>query len=128
LIAIHLDRGNYFSLNAAAGLILELAAQRPTIGEIVEVLVGRYDGGRPEIEAEIVRFMGELQAEGLIGTSSSREAGFHPAPATSDKEPFVAPLLAVHRDMQDLFLLDPVHEVGEAGWPEKQSQSAGTGQ
>ena len=31
--------------------------------------------------------------------------------------PFAAPVLEKHTDMQDLILLDPVHEVGAEGWP-----------
>jgi hypothetical protein len=31
--------------------------------------------------------------------------------------PFQAPALEKHSDMQDLILLDPVHEVGPRGWP-----------
>ncbi|MEQ1949352.1 MAG: PqqD family protein, partial [Bryobacteraceae bacterium] len=72
LIAIHLDRGNYFSLNSTAGAIFELAAMQPTASEIVTALTQRYEGGTAEIEAEVARFMSELQAEGLIGTSVSR--------------------------------------------------------
>ncbi len=37
-----------------------------------------------------------------------------PEPATRDYE---EPKLGKHTDMQELLLLDPVHEVGETGWP-----------
>jgi hypothetical protein len=32
---------------------------------------------------------------------------------------FVEPALNKYTDMQELLLLDPVHEVSEAGWPSK---------
>ena len=35
--------------------------------------------------------------------------------------PFVPPTLEKYTDMQDLVLLDPVHEVDERGWPHAQA-------
>ena len=40
--------------------------------------------------------------------------------------PFSAPTLEAYRDLQSLFLLDPVHEVGEEGWPSPASGSPET--
>jgi hypothetical protein len=31
--------------------------------------------------------------------------------------PFVAPVLDKYTDMQELLLLDPIHEVDASGWP-----------
>ncbi len=33
------------------------------------------------------------------------------------KTPFQIPVLDVYSDMQDLLLLDPIHDVDETGWP-----------
>ena len=38
--------------------------------------------------------------------------------------PAGAPTLEAYRDLQSLFLLDPVHEVSEEGWPERATESA----
>jgi hypothetical protein len=32
--------------------------------------------------------------------------------------PFVPPSVAAYHELQGLFLLDPIHEVGEEGWPQ----------
>jgi hypothetical protein len=34
-------------------------------------------------------------------------------------QPYQEPKLGKYTDMQELLLLDPVHEVDEAGWPNK---------
>lgn len=31
--------------------------------------------------------------------------------------PLGAPTIEAHRDMEDILMLDPIHDVGEAGWP-----------
>jgi hypothetical protein len=33
--------------------------------------------------------------------------------------PFTPPALTKFTDMQDLLLLDPIHDVGSGGWPAK---------
>ena len=38
--------------------------------------------------------------------------------ASGGLPPFEPPTLSKYKDMQDMLLLDPVHDVEEAGWPE----------
>jgi len=38
-------------------------------------------------------------------------------PPPAGRPPFVKPILQKYTDMADLLLLDPIHEVGEQGWP-----------
>jgi hypothetical protein len=39
------------------------------------------------------------------------------SPAPIGTAEFHAPVLQVYSDMQDLLLLDPIHEVDATGWP-----------
>jgi hypothetical protein len=39
-----------------------------------------------------------------------------------DRPVFGQPVLEKFTDMADLLLLDPIHEVGEAGWPQRAPQ------
>ena len=66
------------------------------------------------------RLLDELAAEGLIepdGASGDADVAAAAPPTTNGRLPFQAPVLEKHSDMQDLILLDPVHEVGPRGWP-----------
>jgi len=38
-------------------------------------------------------------------------------PPTPTGEAFRPPTVAVYSDMEDLLLLDPIHDVDETGWP-----------
>jgi hypothetical protein len=55
--------------------------------------------------------------EGTITEGTITEASGHLA-----AEPFEPPVLEQYTDMQDLLLLDPIHEVDEQGWPMTQEQ------
>jgi hypothetical protein len=46
-------------------------------------------------------------------------------PVTGPKLPFAAPALDAYHDLQSLFLLDPVHEVGDRGWPQPLEETKG---
>jgi hypothetical protein len=57
----------------------------------------------------------QLLAEGLVVEDADAPVGASPpAPPADALEP---PALEKFTDMQDLILLDPVHEVDERGWP-----------
>jgi hypothetical protein len=57
----------------------------------------------------------DLAAEDLISPTESAGSAATPGPGT--RAPYAAPTLQKHTDMQDLLLLDPIHEVDETGWP-----------
>ena len=48
-----------------------------------------------------------------------------PAPVTTqttasgETSPFVTPTLSRYTEMQDLLLLDPIHDVDDSGWPRR---------
>ena len=76
--------------------------------------------GTGEIASAVESFLLELEREQLI----ARANGAQPAAAAADppepaaaKAPFEAPRLERYTDMQDIILLDPVHQVDAAGWP-----------
>ena len=63
--------------------------------------------------------MAKLQMENLV-TSVDCLADVTPSAienAVAVKQPFEAPILNKYNDMQELLLLDPIHDVDEAGWP-----------
>jgi hypothetical protein len=121
VIVIDLTTGSYFSLRDASAEIwreIEVGASEPQIGAALE---RRYDGSRDEILAGVGRLLDELAAEGLIEPTDAGgeapEVAAAATPSANGRIPFQAPVLEKHSDMQDLILLDPVHEVGPQGWP-----------
>jgi hypothetical protein len=124
-IIIHLGTGAYYSLREAGADIWGAIEQQATRAEIVDLLQASYDGSREEIDAEVNRLIGQLQAEGLVESAAAGERSSQPltAVATAARKPFAAPILEKHTDMQDLILIDPVHEVEPRGWPYAEADS-----
>ncbi|CAN5682748.1 hypothetical protein BH18ACT13_BH18ACT13_10070 [soil metagenome] len=135
VIVIDVATGAYYSLRGSAAVIWGLVERSPGVapGQLAEALAVRYQANGQDVEAELTRFLSQLDEEGLI---SAVEASGAPAADTASAEPsdepvgvFAPPVLEKHTDMQDLVLIDPVHDVSGAGWPHMpvDAASASTG-
>jgi Coenzyme PQQ synthesis protein D (PqqD) len=116
VVVINFDTGSYYSLSKAAADIWGMIGAGATAGEAVDALAQRYTGSRPDIEAGVESLIAELERENLIVADTAGRAYTKPATA-AEKRAFEAPRLDKYTDMQELILLDPIHEVDETGWP-----------
>lgn len=120
VIVIDLTSGTYYSLRDAATAVWDAMSAGCTTEMACVAVEARYDGDRSEIAAAVSAFLDELVAEGLADASPA-DSGPVPTAARTledNRRPFTAPKLEKFTDMQELILLDPVHEVGAAGWPQ----------
>lgn len=104
-VVLHLGTGNYYSLNDAGKIIWEYLQG----GRSVAAVFGAANGHSAEVE----RFVCELLEEGLMV-----EAGPAQDMGARVTLPDAAPALRRYTDMQALFLVDPIHEVQDSGWPQ----------
>lgn len=124
VVMIDFDTGNYYSLNKAGADIWGLISRGATLGETIEGVSSLYSGRGEVIEDGVSRLVAELKQEELIEPCAPGECELHVGPdrqlenpSDGDKPEFEAPALFKYNDMQDLLLLDPIHEVDESGWP-----------
>jgi hypothetical protein len=125
-IILHLGTGRYYSAQGCGAQAWSwLSAGIPTAC-VVDLLAANYDSDRTTIEAALGRFVEQLRAEDLLAVSPSSAAEVpRPVVPPGDREPFALPLLECYTDLQDLLLLDPVHEVDAGrGWPNLPSAEA----
>ncbi len=121
-VLVNLDSGNYYSMDGVGVNIWNLVERRITRDEIIEAVTRRYTGERETIERAVHHFMKELEQEALI-VADDKNGGRETATdnydlaTTAERRPFEAPVLNKYTDMQDLLLLDPIHDVDETGWP-----------
>jgi len=119
IVLVNLETGNYYSVRGTGPAIwLELAGGRGA-AEIVAALQARYSGDPEMITAAIADFAralveAELLVEAANGIAASASPGID---ATAEKTPFEPPVIESYADMQDLLMLDPIHDVDTAGWP-----------
>ncbi len=123
-VIINLDSGNYYSLDRVGAEIWNLIREKESIGGIIESIANRYDAKKEEIAKAVNNLINELQQELLIVVDGSemsandQESRLQDIPESSGKlSGFEVPMLSKYTDMQDLLLLDPIHDVDEAGWP-----------
>jgi hypothetical protein len=124
VVIIDLASGNYYSVKGCGADVWDVIQKSPGTAppEIVAAVAARFDDPSAEIEKHVVRFLDELRSEGLLAVDDSagepaqvRPAGQNGGDCTRAFDP---PLLEKYTDMQDLVLLDPVHEVDVTGWPQ----------
>lgn len=131
IIVINLGNGNYYSLLEEGAEIWQLLSSGKSLGETMQLIESRYEAEKAVIDTGITQFVAELKKEGLIVLASDvQPTNASPLPevdqdavsqelptSTSVRPVFTAPKLNMYIDMQDLMLLDPIHEVDETGWP-----------
>ncbi|HVF32738.1 MAG TPA: PqqD family protein [Acidimicrobiales bacterium] len=117
-IMINLATGAYYSLDAVGGQVWTVLEQGPaTVEDVAEALQASFDASHDEIVAGVRSLVEQLAAEELVVTTDEPAAAAAAPAADGPKTSFTPPRLDKFTDMQDLILLDPVHEVDSRGWP-----------
>jgi Coenzyme PQQ synthesis protein D (PqqD) len=127
-ILIDLESGSYFSLVGTGALIWSGVEQGASVEDLVASL-DRACGGVPaDTDQQVQAFLAELADHQLIVAADGRPVvapdGHAPAEAGATR-PYEPPTLQQFDDMQELILLDPIHEVDEQeGWPRAKAPSS----
>lgn len=134
VIIINLDSGNYYSVKGCGADVWDVIQQSAGVAppEIVSAIAARFDQPPAEIDVHVRRFLDELRGEGLVAED---EGDGESVPAASpggtnghvQGRVFEPPVLEKYTDMQDLVLLDPVHEVDSTGWPQPRPDASSNG-
>jgi len=119
-IIVNLESGCYYDLNHSGGRLLEALSAGAEPDVATARVADAYGVELSDLSAAAAALLEQLLAEGILiangnGGGPAAAAG-EPAPAT---RPFEAPRLGKYTDMQELLLLDPIHEVDETGWPNR---------
>jgi hypothetical protein len=115
-IILHLPKGHYFSSEGSGALVWAGIERRATIADIARAMSGRYGLGVDEAVRAVEGFVEELQKHDLVRPAASiGDVGdLETLPGGGEYAP---PAIEIYTDMQDLLLLDPIHDVDAAGWP-----------
>ena len=118
-VIVHLGTGVYYSVDQSGAAIWSLIEQGTPVAAILDALQIHYAAPPAEIEAGLRDFIAQLLAEGLVlpldAPQATADAASLAGGATGDV--WRAPALGRYTDMEDLLLLDPIHEADDTGWP-----------
>jgi hypothetical protein len=116
VIIVNLDKGLYFSTDGVGASIWAMIVAGRTADEILLWATDALDDGEA-VAVDVAEFLDDLRENELVRvvaeTPDDCDFDLPAAPATYEK-----PTLHVYADMEELLLLDPIHDVTEdAGWP-----------
>lgn len=114
LVVINLETGCYYSLNESAAIIWQQLENGMT-PEDISARVFDGEGYDPEeLSYKVDSFCQYLMDEQLM-VASNEDSNKTITPPFGLF--FTKPIIEKFADMQDMLLLDPIHEVNEKGWP-----------
>ncbi len=124
-VLINIPQGKYYSVRGNTGIrILEILQEPSGIDNILAVVRNEFDLDN-EINSlnEIEVFINQLENENII--VPAQEAVLFKPEQTDFKRPYEKVELEIFDDMQELIMLDPVHDVESfKGWPQKKEEFA----
>ncbi len=126
-VIINLVTGNYYSLHGEGAEIWTLLDRHTSLASIIDLLASRYETDRVEVENSVRQLVLELREEGLITPWQGPERLPDMSVSSTggnDRRVFRVPVLHKFTDMQELLILDPIHEVDASGWPHKRTEES----
>jgi hypothetical protein len=116
-IIMHHGTGTFFDSSGSGARIWQWIEQGSTLAAIAVALVACYDTDHAAAFAAAKRFVEVLTMHDLVQFGGVAAAAPALAMEAAGREPLPEPVLGVHTDLADMLLLDPIHDVDEAGWP-----------
>ena len=127
-ILMDLRSGNYFSIEKSGAVLWEILVQT---GDVDALLKKSEELGDPkrsnQIQTDIKKFVSKLMEEGLIVEAESQDKSEITEEMLNSYKKVVTATdtLEVNKysDMQEMLLLDPIHDVDDKGWPEPKKEN-----
>ena len=118
-IVVNLVTGTYYQLAGVGADVWQAIESGVPPLEIGPLIAERYGVEAATAEADVAELVRQLQDEDLVvvDPDATPRPPRSPDSSAPPSAPYRAPQLAKFTDMQDLLLLDPVHEVDATGWP-----------
>lgn len=121
-VLVHLVTGCYYALNPAASAIWTLLSPGRSPAGVTAALAARHATDPAQVAATVDAFVAELRTEQLVVVADSDAVAddqANPTDTDVDAGPLGVPALQRFTDLQDLLMLDPIHDIdldGD-GWP-----------
>jgi len=127
-ILLDMRTGMYYSLDEHGSVLWDFIAATGEPDEAVRLLAGAAPDREQEVREGIGLFVKQLLAENLLvedGQAREEDTGATETLTGALREAagsFKAPVIQKYSDMQDLLMLDPIHDVDQEGWPEPKDE------
>jgi len=115
-IILNFESGCYYSLNESGMAVWQAIQDGCNQQAMLSALHQRYHDVGDEAASDLTEVLKLLELEQLIVPSDSlvvEGSSVHEGATTA----YMKPGLEKFTDLQELLLLDPIHDVDESGWP-----------
>lgn len=114
-VVINLDSGKYYNIVGLGAQVFQYL----TLGVSVSALLSAMSEDS-SFSLQLDQFISQAVDEGLLKAALIDETSELPKPVLDNALGIETLAINVYTDMQELLVLDPIHEVDEAqGWPNK---------
>lgn len=123
VVAMDLKLGVYFHLQGTAAAMFEWIRQGCGSEEVVARLPQSFSDIPEDAKVHVDHFISELLRENLVVRAPERAGdGNFVLAGTGSRQAgrmsYTPPKIDRYEDLQDLLMVDPIHDSGEGGWPE----------
>ncbi len=119
VMIVNLENGTYYSVTNAGALLWDALVRGSSMAALRALAAARFETDEAAVVADLDRFVAALLGEGVVVAGD--DADGDPARPTAGGERVRYRGFGFERydDMRALLVVDPVHEVGDAGWPSR---------
>jgi hypothetical protein len=114
LVLVHFESGCYYSIAGVGADVCQLLNAGCTVGQLVERLAKHFGESRARVETDVQTYIRQLVQEKLLVAAPSAP---HPHQVPLVAAAYEPPRFERFDDMADQLLLDPIHDMGDSGWP-----------
>ena len=121
VMVVHLVTGVYYNLSGISAHLWSCVINGVSLAELCEHYIHHFPELEQSITSALDTFQEALKSEELIKERQDEPNELEVAESLSAQLPvsWQTPELCRHTDMQELLLVDPIHEVEPTGWPQK---------
>ena len=120
IILLDLRAGIYYNLDGTAAILWQWLEGGASTEALQQALTQAFPEQAPEqLHEDLAAWLQDLSAHRLVMT---QEEGCPRVSGPGFAQSYSRPQLFAHADMEELLKLDPVHEVGDPGWPSAPAQ------
>jgi hypothetical protein len=117
VVLVNLDSGMYYSLRGSATQIWIRLFNQYSLIEILADLIQIYQVTENQLITDINLFVTQLLELKIIKTATDAERKKIDFISKDVLIDYSTPVVEIFSDMQEILLLDPVHDVDKSGWP-----------
>ncbi|MFN3588818.1 MAG: PqqD family protein [Spirosomataceae bacterium] len=117
VVLVNLESGVYYSLRESAAQMWIRIIEQYSTTEILTDLNQIYQVGEHDVASDINIFVAQLLEKKIIKIVTGSEKKSIDFKSKGTLVTYKTPVLETFSDMQEILLLDPVHDVDKAGWP-----------